>query len=755
VSAPSLVAGEEGDARCARPNCEGIIDEGYCIACGHRMVGEPPRPAPPPAPALSTAGKGAGTGPPMSTPLESSRRATTVTTGSALRSRIGAGLVHVPPMPVLDPLQAVMVDPQVQEDRRFCSRCTAEVGRGRNGRPGRVTGYCGRCRHPFSFIPALAPGELVAAQYRVVGCLAYGGLGWIYLAQDERVSNRWVVLKGLLHADDTDAMTAAVAERQFLARVEHPNVVRIYNVVEHDGAGYIVMEYVGGRTLKTILKERQQANGGRPDPLPVQHAIAYILGILPAFAYLHQRGLAYNDLKPDNVMLQDDDVKLIDLGAVVRLDDPSAAIFGTAGFEAPEIAETGPTVESDLYTIARCLAVLSLDFRSYQTRYQHSLPDPDRHPILTEHESLHRFLLKGTAHSPDDRFHSAGEMADQLLGILHELVAAADGAPRPAVSSRFGADLRALRADLGVVDGGPDWRDLPSLKIDPADPAANLLVNAAALADAAQQVAYIEAALAQGQMTATTEVRLALARALIERGRLDDADEHLAAVEADGADWRVAWYRGLALLEAGEPARAQRAFDRVYSDLPGELAPKLALALAAELAGDAASAARQYDVVSGTDPSFTTAVFGLGRVRLAAGDRAGAVEALRRMPTTSNAITEARIAQARALAGRAGGVDPTAAELAGAGGIVAGLAAALDAQRRHELTVEVLTTVLDLVRAGSVAAGAADVLGCPLEEDAVRRELERAYRELARLSAGDEKIRLVDMANQVRPMTPV
>ena len=86
-------------------------------------------------------------------------------------------------------------------------------------------------RHPLLLQPKLAPGELVAGQYEVLGCLAHGGLGWIYLAQDRNVSDRWVVLKGLLNTGDADAMAAAVAERQFLAQVEHPNIVRIYNFV--------------------------------------------------------------------------------------------------------------------------------------------------------------------------------------------------------------------------------------------------------------------------------------------------------------------------------------------------------------------------------------------------------------------------------------------------------------------------------------------------------------------------------------------
>ena len=100
---------------------------------------------------------------------------------------------------------------------------------------------------PYTFMQ-----DMVAGQYEVAGCLAHGGLGWIYLARDKNVSDRWVVLKGLLNAGDADALAAAVAEQRFLAQVEHPHIVEVYNVVTHDGAAYTVMEYVGGTSLKEL-----------------------------------------------------------------------------------------------------------------------------------------------------------------------------------------------------------------------------------------------------------------------------------------------------------------------------------------------------------------------------------------------------------------------------------------------------------------------------------------------------------------------
>jgi len=376
--------------RCrATPNCEGAILDGYCAVCG-KVAGRFEAGTTSPATSGSTATAGPGS---TATTGRSTSPSTLAAVRTGSRWRAGTPLVELPLMPAVDPTTAVMEVPLVPEARRFCSGCNTEVGRSRDGQAGRVTGFCSKCRLPFSFVPALRQHDLVADQYRVLGCLAYGGLGWIYLAQDERVSNRWVVLKGLLNAADKGAMAVALAERQFLARVEHPNVVRIYNVVEHGGAAYIVMEYVGGLTLKTVFKQRTQAGLG---PLPLDLAIAYILAILPAFSYLHDLGLVYNDVKPDNMMLQGDDVKLIDLGAVTRLEDPDPVVYGTEGYEAPEVPSKGPSVAADLYSLARCLVVLVLNLPTYQTVHRHSLPAPDQEPVFRQYESFYRFLVKAT-----------------------------------------------------------------------------------------------------------------------------------------------------------------------------------------------------------------------------------------------------------------------------------------------------------------------------------------------------------------------
>ncbi|MET9665907.1 tetratricopeptide repeat protein [Streptomyces sp. NPDC006475] len=382
-------------------------------------------------------------------------RSSGTATGQSGRNRLGAGLVSVPEVPRPDPRSAVMENPEVPERKRYCSRsdCGAPVGRARGERPGRTEGFCTKCGHPYSFVPKLAEGDIVHGQYEVAGCLAHGGLGWVYLAVDRAVSDRWVVLKGLLDTGDQDAMAAAISERRFLAEIEHSNIVRIYNFVEHldqrTGSldGYIVMEYVGGKSLKEIANERRGPAGKR-DPLPVEQACAYGIEALEALGHLHSRNLLYCDFKVDNAIQQQDQLKLIDMGAVRRMDDDESAIYGTVGYQAPEVAEVGPSVASDLYTVARTLAVLTFDFQGYTNVFVDSLPDPDNIQVFQTYESFYRLLVRATDPDPARRFSSAQEMAEQLTGVLREVVALQTGRPRPSLSTLFGPELRVTDTGL-------------------------------------------------------------------------------------------------------------------------------------------------------------------------------------------------------------------------------------------------------------------------------------------------------------------
>ncbi|MFJ3905722.1 tetratricopeptide repeat protein [Streptomyces sp. NPDC090025] len=713
---------------------------------------------------------------------------------SSGRGRLGVGLVTVPEVPRPDPRAAVMAHPEVPERKRFCSRsdCGAAVGRSRGDRAGRTEGFCTKCGHPYSFVPKLRGGDVVHGQYEVAGCLAHGGLGWIYLAVDRAVADRWVVLKGLLDTGDQDAMAAAISERRFLAEIEHANIVRIYNFVEHldprTGSldGYIVMEYVGGKSLKEIANERRTPDGRR-DPLPVEQACAYGIEALEALGHLHSRNLLYCDFKVDNAIQTEDQLKLIDMGAVRRMDDDESAIYGTVGYQAPEVAEVGPSVASDLYTVARTLAVLTFDFQGYTTVYADALPAPDGIEVFRAYESFYRFLVRATDPDPARRFGSAQEMAEQLTGVLREVVALQSGRPRPALSAQFGAETRVTDSELfdeltedvsvlGARATGRRRRGLPTAlpgragsflrlldvpatalalpvpRVDPADPNAGFLAGLLAAAPA-ELITALHAA-----PVASLELRLRELRARLEMGDLVAAGRALDGLEQGyGDDWRVVWYRGVASLIGGDRESAALAFDAIYDAFPGEPAPKLALGVCAELLDQLDNAADYYHLVWATDPSYVSAAFGLARVRLAAGDRAGAVRTLESVPESSIHYTAARVAAVRARLRRRPANEPLGADLTAAAAQVSALRGfGLDAVRRERLSTEVLGTALDWVLSGSPGAGPPGtvLLGSALDERGLRFGLERSYRVLARLAQrGEERIELVERANRFRPRT--
>jgi serine/threonine-protein kinase PknG len=749
---------------CAQPECAGAIEDGYCNLCGV---------APAPGAVRRTAGQDsaariAADGGTASSGLSGRPSGGTMPshqTGDSRRGQLGAGLVDIPPIRASDPADAVMADPQVSESRRFCSNCGQPVGRGSAETPGRTEGFCKNCGARFSFQPRLRPGELVAGQYEVLGCLAHGGLGWIYLARDRNVSDRWVVLKGLLNSGDSDAQAAAVAERRFLAEVEHPSIVRIYNFVQHpdsqtgDPTGYIVMEYVGGQSLRQIVLERRKAH----ESLPVAHALAYAIEVLPALGYLHRLGLVYCDFKPDNVIQVEEQLKLIDLGGVRRVDDDDSPIYGTVGYQAPEIVTVGPSPSSDLYTVGRALAVLTFEFSGYTGTYQHRLPDPEVVPVLAEQESFYRLLRRATDADPRRRFAVAADMAEQMTGVLREVQSATDGTPRPSFSTRFTPELGAIGAAASADPAGT-WAapgsgeivaGLPVPLVDSGDPAAGLLATLATLgpqqlADALQQAIAVPGT--SGGVADGAEAYLALARARIALGDLAGAGRPLTQLAGRGlGDWRVTWYQGLIELLAGRAAKAGEAFDAVFDVLPGELAPKLALGLTAEAAGDNGVAARYFGTVWATDRTYVSAAFGLARVRLAAGDIAPAVDVLGTVPQTSTYFLAAQIAAIRARLTPSDRASLSAADIGDAGSRLERLQ--LDASTRHTLAAEILNAALTVLQAGMLGSGGR-LLGCEQTDKGLRLGLERTYRALARLSATQPgRYALIDLANDVRPRT--
>ncbi|MEU4569079.1 tetratricopeptide repeat protein [Micromonospora sp. NPDC023956] len=732
--------------RCTRtPDCTGTVDEtGFCDRCGlaPRRTAPPAHPGPTPPP----------TGP----------------------TWMVADLVALPVLEFPTD-QRVLRDPTVPEHQRFCTRCGGPVGRG--GRDRLDHGYCPRCQTPFAFVPDLGHGDRVADQYEVVGYLARGGLGQVYLARDTHLDDNPVALKRLINKTDRHALAMEVSERRYLTTLDHPTIVRIFNFVTAPDrlfggqTSYIVMEYLNGMSLAELcLAARDPA---RPDvSLPLEHLLAYAHEILTALDYLHRRGLLYTDLHPGNVIRTADRIKLIDLGGVRRADDRSSPLVGTPRYRVSdrELERHGTTVRSDLYAVGVLLAELSRGL----------VPGPEVPPgdVDVGVESFLRLVRRARHDRPEHRFASATEMSEQLKGVLHELLPARSVHEQPASSTVFAPTPALLDAGLGTVPPLEHWTTpagsavrahgrpapaavatgLPVPRPVPGDPAAEFLTTVGAL-DPERLLDGLAAFDAP-----SVEIELARCRARLELGDAPRAWDALSAAERllgdhVAADWRVTWHHALLALTQGDVSRAGDLFDAVYGELPGEVAPKLALAYCAEHTGDEVRAARYYEAVWRRDRLTASAAFGLARLRLVGRNRAGAVAALDGVPRFSRHHDTARIAAVRALTSRLGDGPPDAVALNEAvrrlpelrldGGNPHG-------EARDRLTTTVLEAALERVlTTGPDGLDEAGTFGDPPSENALRRRLARSFRGLARQQARNRNDHgvLLDRANTVRPLT--
>ncbi|ORB31630.1 serine/threonine protein kinase [Mycolicibacterium parafortuitum] len=693
---------------------------------------------------------------------------TTVTRQLSPTRRLGGGLVEIPRVPARDPLAALMTDPVVAESKRFCWNCGRPVGRSTDDGRALSEGWCPHCGSAYSFLPQLNPGDIVADQYEIKGCIAHGGLGWVYLAFDKNVNDRPVVLKGLVHSGDAEAQRIAMAERQFLAEVTHPGIVKIYNFVEHEDkhgnpVGYIVMEYVGGTSLKqaTLLKHSAQLR------LPVAEAIGFMLEILPALGYLHSIGLVYNDLKPENIMVTEDQLKIIDLGAVSRINS-FGYLYGTPGYQAPEIVRTGPTVASDIYTVGRTLAALTMRLPTKRGRYADGLPEDN--PVLQEYDSFARLLRRAIDPDPRRRFQSAEEMSSQLMGVLREVVASDTGIPRPGLSttfspsrSTFGVDLLVAHTDV-YLDGQVHSEKLTAQEIvralqvplvDPTDVGATVL-SATLLSQPVQTLDSLRAARhgaldSDGvDLSASVELPLMEVRALLDLGDVAKARRKLDDLaERVGWQWRLVWFRAVSELLTADYDSATEHFTEVLDILPGELAPKLALGATAELAGTQ-DGNQFYKTVWDTDHGVISAGFGWARAQSAEGDRDGAVRTLDEVPATSRHFTTARLTSAVTLLSGRSTSEITEQHIRDAARRVEALP---DTEPRVlQIRALVLGTAMDWLADNTASTN--HILGFPFTEHGLQLGVEAALRSLARVAPTQaHRYALVDLANSVRPMS--
>ncbi len=197
-------------------------------------------------------------------------------------------------------------------------------------------------------LSSLHAGQLLDGRYRVGSWIARGGMATVYLGTDTKL-DRTVALK-VAHpelADDPEFVRRFTGEARSVARLSSPNVVAVYDQGSDAGLLYLVMEYVPGRTLRELLRER-----GRLSP---REALDIISGVLGGLAAAHQAGIVHRDIKPENVLLGDGNtIKVADFGLARAASRAShtrtGMIIGTAAYLAPEqVSRSVSDARTDVY----------------------------------------------------------------------------------------------------------------------------------------------------------------------------------------------------------------------------------------------------------------------------------------------------------------------------------------------------------------------------------------------------------------------
>ena len=279
----------------------------------------------------------------------------------------------------------------------------------------------------------IEPGTLIDGRYEIVRRLGSGGMAEVYMAEDQQLGRR-VALK-ILHrrfAEDEQFVERFRREASSAAGLSHPNVVAIFDRGEWDGTYYIAMELVEGRTLKDIVREK--------GPAPPDAAVDITLQILRAARYAHKHGVVHRDIKPHNVLIdQDGRVRVTDFGiARAGTSDmtETGSVMGTAQYLSPEQAQ-GRAVDarSDLYSIGIVLYELltgqvPFDADSPVTvalKQVSEIPVPPAELVPGIPPAIDAVVMRALEKDPDRRYQSA----DEFIAALDDARAAPQVIPPP------------------------------------------------------------------------------------------------------------------------------------------------------------------------------------------------------------------------------------------------------------------------------------------------------------------------------------
>lgn len=267
--------------------------------------------------------------------------------------------------------------------------------------------------------------KMIADRYEIIDSLGEGGMADVFLAMDT-ILNRKVaikILRGEL-SNDPIALVRFQREANAASKLNHPNVVDVYDVGEYKSKHYIVMEYVSGKTLKQLISQR--------GALHKEEAIDIMLQLTSAVEHAHENNIIHRDVKPQNVMVKDDGtVKMMDFGIALAHDavqlTQSDAVLGSAHYLAPETTrgETA-TNQIDIYALGIVFYELltgSVPFKGdnpVQIAMRHlreEVPNvKEFNPTLPQ--SIENIIIKATAKNRQFRYKTAGEMICDLRTCL-------------------------------------------------------------------------------------------------------------------------------------------------------------------------------------------------------------------------------------------------------------------------------------------------------------------------------------------------
>ncbi|HEU0292449.1 MAG TPA: serine/threonine-protein kinase [Anaerolineales bacterium] len=265
-------------------------------------------------------------------------------------------------------------------------------------------------------------------RYYLLERLGEGGMAVVYKAYDTRLERDVavkIIRSGAFPAEALDEVSKRFErEAKSLAKLSHPNIVKVHDYGEHEGAPYLVMEYLPGGTLKKILGK----------PVPWQVALRLLLPVARGVAYAHQRGILHRDIKPANILITEHgDPMLSDFGIAKLFEADQTTnltgtgmVIGTPEYMAPEQWTGQPTPQSDLYSLGIVLYEMVAGRKPYMAdtpasillkQATETLPPP-RKFVSGLPEAMEFLLIKALAREPRDRFADVNALIQAMETLL-------------------------------------------------------------------------------------------------------------------------------------------------------------------------------------------------------------------------------------------------------------------------------------------------------------------------------------------------